>query len=49
MVEFKHENFEYHGNNCLIPTKGYHFIKCNILSKGEDYKQYLDFIRNEKS
>ena len=40
---------EYRGNNCLIPTKGYCFVKCIIFLTGEDYKQkYLDFIRNEK-
>ena len=26
--DFKHEIFEYRGNNCYIPTKGYCFIKC---------------------
>ena len=47
--DFKHEIFEYRGNNCYIPTKGYCFIKCLIFSTGEDYKQqYLDFLRNEK-
>ena len=41
--------FEYCGNNCFIPTKGYCFVKCIIFITGEDYKQqYLDFIRKEK-
>ena len=40
---------EYRGNNCLIPTKGYCFIKCINFLTGQDYKQkYLDIIRNEK-
>ena len=26
--DFQHEIFEYRGNNCFIPTKGYCFIKC---------------------
>ena len=44
--DFNHENVEYQGNNCSIPTKGYCFIKCIIFSTVEDYKdQYLDFIR----
>ena len=47
--DFKHEIIEYRGNNCLIPTKGYCFIKCVNFLTGEDYKQQnLDFIRNEK-
>ena len=40
---------EYQGNNCIIPTKGYCFIKCINYLTGQDYKQeYFDFIRNEK-
>ena len=47
--DFKHEIFEYQGNNCFISTKVYCFIKCNNLLTGYDYKeQYLEFIRNEK-
>ena len=47
--DFKHEIFEYRGNNCFIPTKGYCFVKCVKFLTGEDYKQqYLEFIRNEK-
>ena len=47
--DFKHEIIEYHGNNCLIPTKGYCFVKCINFITVEDYKEhYLDFIRNEK-
>ena len=47
--DFKHEIFEYRGNNCFIPTKGYCFVKCVNFITGEDYKQqYLDYIRNEK-
>ena len=47
--DFKHEIFEYRGNNCFIPTKGYCFIKCvNFLTR-QDYKQqYLDFLRSEQ-
>ena len=45
---FKHEIFEYRGNNCFIPTKGYCFINCvNFLTCGDE-QHYLDFIRNEK-
>ena len=41
--------FQYCGNNCFIPTKGYCFVKCMNYLTGQDYKQqYLDFIRNEK-
>ena len=41
--------FEYRGNNCFTPTKGYCFAECiNYLTR-QDFKQkYLDFIRNEK-
>ena len=47
--DFKQEIFEYRGNNCFIPTKGYRFVKCNNYITGQDYKQqYLDFIPNEK-
>ena len=47
--DFKHEIFEYRGNNCFIPTKGYCFVKCNNFLTGKVYKQqHLDFIRNEK-
>ena len=47
--DFKHENIEYRGINCFIPTKGYCFVKCIFFLTGQDYKQqYLDFIRNEK-
>ena len=47
--DFKHETFEYHGNNCFIPTKGYCFVKCIKYLTGEDSRQqYLDFIRNDK-
>ena len=47
--DYKHENFEYRGISCFIPTKGYCFVKCINFITGEDYKQqYLDFIRNEK-
>ena len=46
--EFKHENIEYRGYNCFIPSKGYCFIKCVNFSTSLDYKQqFLDFIRNE--
>ena len=37
--DFKHDNKEYRGNNCFIPTKRYCFIKCTNFSTGEDYKQ----------
>ena len=41
--------FEYRGNNCFIPTKGYCFVKCINYLTGQYYKQeILDFIRNEK-
>ena len=47
--DFKHETIEYRGNNYLIPTKVYCFIKCINFLTGGDYKeQYLNFIRNEK-
>ena len=47
--DFKHEITEYRGNNCLIPTKGYCFVKCVNFSTHQDYKQqYLDFIRSEQ-
>ena len=47
--DFKHENIEYRGNSCFIPTKGYCFIKCIKFLTGQDYKkQHLDFIRNER-
>ena len=46
--DFKHEIFEYRGNNCFMPTKGYCFVKCINFITGQDYKeQYLEFIRNE--
>ena len=46
--DFKHEVFEYRGNNRFIPTKGYCFVKCVNYLTGQDYKeQYLDFIRSE--
>ena len=45
--DFKHEIFEYRGNNCFIPSKGFCFIKCINYLTGEDYKQqYLDCIKN---
>ena len=48
--DFKHEIFEYRGNNCFIPTKGYCFVKCITSIAGQEYKQqYLEFIRNEKN
>ena len=37
--DFKHEIIEYRGNNCLIPTKGYCFVKCFNFVTGQDYKQ----------
>ena len=37
--DFKHENIEYRGNNCFIPTKGYCFFKCINYITGQDYKQ----------
>ena len=47
--DFKHENIEYRGNNCFIPTNGYCFVRCINFITGQDYKQqYQDFIRNEK-
>ena len=47
--DFKHEIFEYRGNNCFLPTKGYCFVKCINFITGQDFKQqYLNFIRNEK-
>ena len=47
--DFKHENIEYRGNNCYIPTKGYCFVKCNNFLTGQDYEeQYSDFIRSEQ-
>ena len=47
--DFKHEIFEYRGNKCFIPTKGYCFVKCINFVTGQDYKQkYLDFIRSEQ-
>ena len=47
--DFKHESFEYRGNNCFISTKGCCFIKSITFITGEDYKQQnLDLIRNEK-
>ena len=46
---FDQKIFEYRGNICYIPTKGYCFVKCINFITGEDYKQQnLDFIRNEK-
>ena len=46
---FKHELFEYRGNNCCIPTKDYCFVNSINYLTDEDYKQhYLDFIRTEK-
>ena len=35
----KHEIIEYRGKNCVIPTKGYCFIKCFNSLTGDDYKQ----------
>ena len=47
--DFKHELIEYRGNNCLIPVKGYCFLKSFIYLTGKKYKKkYLDFIRNGK-
>ena len=47
--DFKHEIFEYRGNNGFLPTKSYCFVKCFNYLTGEDYnQQYLDFIRKEK-
>ena len=46
--DFKHELIEYPGINCFIPTKGYCFVKCVNFLTGQDYKQYLEFIRNER-
>ena len=46
--DFKHEIIEYRDNNCLIPTKGYCFVKCINFLTGKDYKeQYLDFNRKK--
>ena len=45
----KHQNIEYRGKNCFIPTKGNCFVKCINFITGEDYKQqYPNFIRKEK-
>ena len=47
--DFKHEIFEYRGNNWFIPTKRYCFVESIKYITGQDYKQhYLEFIRNEK-
>ena len=35
--DFKHEIFEYHGDNYFIPTKLHCFIKCISLLTGENY------------
>ena len=46
--DFKHQNIEYRGKNCYIPSNGYCFIECINFFTGEVYKQeYFDFIRNE--
>ena len=48
--DFKHEIIEYRRNNCFIPTKVFCFVKCINILTGQDYKkQYLEFIRKEKS
>ena len=47
--DFKHEFFEYRGNNCFTPTKGYCFVKCiNFITEKRYKEQYLVFNRNEK-
>ena len=47
--DFKHEIIECRGNNCVIPTEGFCFVKCIIFKAGEDYEeQYLEVVRNEK-
>ena len=48
--DFKHQFFEYPGNNCYIRTKRYCFVKCINFITDEDYKQqYLGFIRKERT
>ena len=37
--DFKHETFEYRGNNCFIPTKGYCFVNCINFLTGQTYKE----------
>ena len=37
--DLEHENIEYRGNNCFIPTKCYCFVKCNNYLTGRDYKE----------
>ena len=47
--DFKHEIFEYRGNNCIITTKGFCFVNCNDFLTGQNYKQQnLDFIKSEQ-
>ena len=47
--DFNHEIIEYPGNNFVIPTRRYCFVKCINFLTGKDYKQqYLDFIWSEK-
>ena len=36
--DFKHEIIEYRGNNCLIPTKGYCFVKIDKFLNCGDYE-----------
>ena len=35
-TDFKQKVNEYTGNNCLIPTSGNRFIKCNTYLTGKD-------------
>ena len=47
--DFKHDFFEYRGDNCFKPTKGYCFVKCiNFLTGGVYKGHYLEFIGIEK-
>ena len=40
---------ENRSKNCIVPTKGYFFVKCVKFITGKDCKEhYLEFNRNEK-
>ena len=47
--DFRHGIIDCIGNNCLIPSKGYCFIKSINNLTGRDYKEaYLESTKNEK-
>ena len=48
-TNYMQEIFEYHGQNCYIPSSGMCFIKCNNYFTNKDYtEEFLTFIRTEQ-